>query len=760
MVSNWRFKPKLTLLYTALFLMVFVPTIALVQAAVVSGVTRSVERELEASGAVFDRLIALRGSQLEEMATVLAGDFGFRSAVATQDMPTMESALFNLVDRVGASRGLVVDLDANILVATDGSAGEAFVYANSISDRAILSSAGELAGSPHIFVVAPVRAPVLMGWIVLAVELDERATTELEALSALPLDARITLGGGGFSALNPGGVMLTGAGEGAVYTYRVPVPVVEGSLPISLVLSHSRQTAFQPYRQMLMGIIVLGLIGVCLLVGGSWFLSDRVTRPLVVLTRAVAKLKQGRSATVDMAAGDEFGDLADGFNKMSREIASREAAITHMATHDTETDLPNRLKLEEELRADRAADVSAGQALLGVRVKRFANVRAAIGYDLAAKFLSCLADRMSDEHGASFRLTADTLAIVREVKPGKSLADTMEDLRKLLGETVQVDGVSVDVNIAVGAFDLTGMDDGERALQCLELVLDHAINEGLETLAYDPARMPDPAENLTLMGDMRAAMASDELKLHYQPKVDTRTGRICEVEALLRWTHAERGFVPPDLFVEMAEETGHIVALTEWVFERALRDQRAWSERGLDIAMGVNMSGRLLASRTFADYAIKALERHGADAGKVVLEITETAVIDNPDMALEQLHRLRDAGFTLSIDDYGTGLSSLSYLRELPVHELKIDKSFVLELASEEADRVLVRSTTELGHSLGLKVTAEGVEDAESFALLQLYGCDSAQGYFISKAIPADAFELFAAEWNGQEGAGARLRAG
>jgi len=198
----------------------------------------------------------------------------------------------------------------------------------------------------------------------------------------------------------------------------------------------------------------------------------------------------------------------------------------------------------------------------------------------------------------------------------------------------------------------------------------------------------------------------------------------------------------------MAEETGHIAALSEWVVDRAIADQQAWAADGLNVKIGVNMSGRLLASPDFTDFMLNALSRSGLSAERLVLEITETAVMDDPETARVQLERLRNAGFALSIDDYGTGLSSLSYLKQLPVTELKIDKSFVLDLARNEQDRLLVRSTTDLAHSLGLKVTAEGVEDAESFAALQMYGCDYAQGYFISKAIPADTFSTFARDWN------------
>ena len=769
---NWRFRPKLTLLYTVLFLLVFVPAIALVKAAVVNGVTRSVERELEASGAVFNQILALRGSQLEETATVLAADFGFRAAIATQDVATVESALFNIVDRVGASRGLVVDLEGQVFAATDASGGTGFDYARVLDEEQTLSTAGILSGRPHILVMSPIRAPLLIGWVVFALELNEATTAELESLSALPLQAQIvqgaTLPGTSITEFAPAGPGTAQVSEvllpdGPALALHVSVPVADGSEPVTLVLTHAMAVALQPYQQMLWGIAALGVIGVALLAGGSWFLADRVTQPLAALTGAVKRLKDGQRAAVQLDATDEFGDLAAGFNTMSEQIASREAAITHMAMHDSETGLPNRLHLQERLGELDPAAAGSGirTVLIGVRVKRFANVRAAIGYELAARFLNRIASRLVTDGDRSrcARVTVDTLAVIRRIAADEDFDLYCDQVRASLSSAVSMGTMSVDVNLCVAGLDLDGSETPEQSVQCLELALDHAIAQHSDTIVYSSERIPDPTENLTLMGDMRTAIAANQISLHYQPKVDIRTGRISEVEALLRWTHPERGFVPPDVFVEMAEETGHIVELSEWVVERALTDQRAWRTHGLDIAMGINMSGRLLANRGFTDFVIAALARHQADPNQIVLEITETAVMDNPAVAVEQLHRLRDAGFALSIDDYGTGLSSLSYLKQLPVTELKIDKSFVLDLASNVQDRVLVRSTAELAHSLGLKVTAEGVEDAASFATLQLFGCDYAQGYFISKALPSEDFTTFATDWNSHEDPVQRYRA-
>lgn len=764
MLQHWRFQPKLTLLYSVLFLIIFVPVIAIVQATVINGVTRSVERELQASGAVFQRIMGLRRAQLEDSATIMAGDFGFRAAVATQDAATVNSALSNIVDRVGASQGFVVDLDGTITAATGSETSQTFPYANQLNETDAYSAAALLSDRPHLLVAAPIKAPLTIGWVVFALELDQAATSELEALSPVPIKARIQ----DSARLDPafqslitrmtsGEIRLSKLTrpEGEVLAHLVALPVLEGSAPITLVLTHDLDVAFQPYRAMFTTILLLGVAGMLLLAGGSWFLSARVTRPLAALTRAVDRLKQGQHSAVDIPSQDEFGALADGFNTMSEEITTREQAITHMAMHDGETDLPNRRHLEDQITALISTSGTHPALLIGVRLKRFANVRAAIGYDLSADFMRQVAQRLGQHtHAASVaRLTVDTLAVSIPQTVETNLETFGEALRTQLSQAVELGTLSVDVNVSLGMVCLEHADTVQDAVQKLELALDHGQAQGLQTLIYSTEAISDPAQNLSLMSDMQAALTNGEIRLHYQPKVDTRTGQIAEVEALLRWIHPERGFVPPDLFVEMAEETGHISELTEWVVERAITDQRLWAEKGLDVKIGVNMSGRLLSSASVTDFVIDTVTRHGADPKRIVLEITETAVMDNPDAAIAQLHRLREAGFALSIDDYGTGLSSLTYLKDLPVTEIKIDKSFVLDMASNEQDRVMVRSTIDLARNLGLTVTAEGVEDQESFAALQLYGCDFAQGYFISKAISSEAFEAFAETWNSQSDA-------
>ena len=244
------------------------------------------------------------------------------------------------------------------------------------------------------------------------------------------------------------------------------------------------------------------------------------------------------------------------------------------------------------------------------------------------------------------------------------------------------------------------------------------------------------------MSDMLKAADSGHLSLHYQPKIDLRSGETCGAEALTRWKHPLRGMLPPDLFVGMAEETGHIRALTDWTIERAIADQSVLRAAGHDMPLSVNISGRLISDRDFAEAAVARILKYGAN---LCFEITETAVIGNPALALELIESFAQAGIPISIDDYGSGLSSLAYLKEIAAQELKIDKAFVLGLAAGQRDALLVKSTVDLAHALGLKVVAEGVETAEGAALLQAMGCDLGQGYHFARPMPRESLVEFLA---------------
>jgi len=761
-----RLRTKLTVLYASLFASVLLVMTGVVYSAIANNVGHVVRGELAASGTVFDRIWALRTNQLENGAGLLSRDFGFRSAIATHDAATIQSALDNQMTRLGADTAFLIAPDGAVTPVGDPGPVQRLSPATLAGLQSDGATAGVMMfdGAPYQAVSAPVMAPMPMGWVVFASKLDRGQLRSLESLSAIPLDASIVYraAGGGWrdpaegaasdsnAPLNafvdaalkqaaPGPMPMSHGGERGIGLAK-PLQSLDPNVPAVLLLRYPLARAMAPYQLMLGAMLLIGFGGIALLVFGSWALAKDVTRPLSALEDAAHRLQEGEQVLVGVDASDEIGRLAGRFNEMAAEIQSREQRITHLALHDADTDLPNRQSLEREIAAltRDAGEDHVFVAALGV--DRFSHVRGAIGHTLFATLMGELGARigLSEPQMRVARLSSATLAIAfTAADPGAALAKA-EQVAKMLEAPLRLGENTVDVSLTAG---LSGCaEDGSGVSSVIDratIAVDQARDSRRRSAVFDAVAYGDPAANLSLMSEMRSSIEQGHMLLHHQPKFDLRQRAVVGCEALVRWTHPTRGLLAPDLFIGMAEETGHIRALTEWVLSQAIADQRAMAVVGRKIAVSVNISGRLLSDPEFAEVALALVE--GAD-GEICFEITETAVIENPELALAIIDRFARAGVKVSIDDYGTGLSSLAYLKQIKANELKIDKSFIMALNESQRDALLVRSTIDLAHSLGLQVTAEGVETETSLALLSGMGCDLAQGYLIARPMPMGQF--------------------
>lgn len=340
--------------------------------------------------------------------------------------------------------------------------------------------------------------------------------------------------------------------------------------------------------------------------------------------------------------------------------------------------------------------------------------------------------------GATLRRTGRSRLefAVRARDPADTLA-RMTALQEALEARLELDGQSFDFPITIGyAVAEPDAPVDERLIEAAEHALARAQARHHKVGVFDHAARAEQSDRLALMRDLRRALDGDDVFLCYQPKVEARTGRITAVEALIRWRHPERGLVPPDRFISLAEKTGEIRGITERVVRRAIADQARLHDGGLPVAVHVNLSGALIGDDRFVAWL---LARTGEAAGEFGVEVTETAALGDAVRARAHMQALADAGLTVAIDDYGSGLSSLNYLKALPAHELKIDKLFILGLTGSHRDPLIVRSTIELAHALGMKVTAEGVDNPTSRALLTVMGCDHLQGYEIGEPLRIDA---------------------
>ena len=424
--------------------------------------------------------------------------------------------------------------------------------------------------------------------------------------------------------------------------------------------------------------------------------------------------------------------------------ASISAEREHQALHDTLTGLPNRKLLLSKV-ADAMVDAGPTNAQVGLfllDLDRFKDVNDTLGHHAGDELLTYVAERLGSvlrPEDTVARLGGDEFGVlIPSIRDEAMAHEVAERFRAALMEPFVVSEVTIDLEASIGvalypAHALVANELMQRA----EVAMYHAKEQrsGIET--YDSDRDPHSTQRLSLFGQLRRAIEDGELVLHYQPKVDLKTGQVAGVEALVRWEHPERGLLAPDTFVPLAEQTGLMKSLTTNVLEQALTQTAVWADAGMMIRMAVNVSARDLHDDTFCARVSEALTRTGVPASFLELELTERVVMADPERALQNLTALSRLGVRLSLDDFGTGYSSLAYLRRLPVTEIKIDKSFVLRMDVDAEDATIVRSTIDLAHGLGLRVLAEGVETAETWQRLADLGCDAAQGYFLSRPHPA-----------------------
>jgi diguanylate cyclase (GGDEF)-like protein len=434
----------------------------------------------------------------------------------------------------------------------------------------------------------------------------------------------------------------------------------------------------------------------------------------------------------------------------SRQLRQHAQRSDYEAAHDGLTGLPNRSMLLDCIELS-LRDRDDGGALLLLGIDRFREVNDTLGHTHGDALIVAVGRRLDDLAGDGdvvARLAGDEFAVLLRSVDGETGARAAaQEVREALRKPFEVAGLSLAIDVSVGLALLPARRaaaeaelhvhvDGETVLRHADVAMSEAKHGHAGLAVYASEHDHHSTEQLQVLGELRVALDQRQLVLHYQPKLDLVTGQVRGVEALVRWQHPERGLLAPDLFVPTAERTGLINPLTDYVLDVALGKATKWLEQGLSVPMAVNISARSLLDPGFPDRVLATLSARRIPPGSLILEITETSIMEDPEHALAALQLLHDAGVYLSIDDFGTGYSSLAYLKRLPVDEIKIDRSFISSLADDARDRLIVASTVSLGRALGLDVVAEGVEDEQTLAVLQTLGCDLAQGYLFGRPEP------------------------
>ena len=426
----------------------------------------------------------------------------------------------------------------------------------------------------------------------------------------------------------------------------------------------------------------------------------------------------------------------------------------HDSTHDSLTGLPNRALFYDQLRQSIlvASRENRKVAVLFMDIDKFKEINEGFGHGTGDEILKELAVRLEElvreghpvarMGGDEFaiQLTHDDLGDVSAIALAKRIHQNLES-PFLMGES----SIEVAVSIGISLYPEQGREVGALVQQA-EIAMSAAKNNQCGHMVYSSVLSQENPRRVLLVSELRHAIDNDQLELHYQPKINMQTGAVMSAEVLVRWTHPEHGSIPPGEFVPLAERGRLIKSLTQWVIRRAIRDSENWHKNGLNIGMAINISTRDLNDPDLPELFTHLLAEHEVRPEWFTLEITESSIMADPAHALDILHKLSNMGFGLSIDDFGTGYSSLAYLSKLPVQEVKIDQTFVLGMTRNKDDSMIVGATVDLGHNLGLKVVAEGVEDKQTWQLLKQRGCDMAQGYYMSPPQGKTQFEKWISE--------------
>ncbi len=728
-------------------------------------VERQVGLQLHTAADTAREALKFRGSRLAGAADVLTTDFGFREAVASGDTPTLLSAVENQRARINADLLIVLTPDGQPAASSVGALSSR--TKNDLKDLIQGDPDAEtlqlyrlIDGRPYQLVVAPVLAPEPIGWAAMGFALDDGVATDMSRL--LGVDVSFVADGEGESpyfatSLGPAERLALAAvkdmpaakpfvvtvGGDKILTWTNPIRSANGHLTV--VLQRSLASALRPYDDVRNSMFAIGALLLAVACVLAVWLARSATKPVEDLTKAAERLEAGDyTVEVPPARTTELKGLASAFNAMRTAVADREATIRHQADHEPLTDLPTRTRitsiLDELLSGAKAANCTVGVCL--IEIQQFQSIIGSFGHAAGDEVLSEVARRLTAHEGGFERvghIGTDRFVVLLEA--GQDHYSSAECIVEQLRGPFDYAGVSFHLEIRVGVV-IFPMDGGSAAelLQRADLALYRAKESGATIGAYLKGDDNNHRERLAVLGELRHAIASDELELHYQPKVAAATGRLVGCEALVRWRHPVKGFIPPGDFIPHAERTGAIRSLTRWVVETALRDLKCWQDAGLEIDVSINVSPVDLAEPGFADSVAMFLAETGAAASHVVLEVTESGAMKDLPATLRMMEQLRVLGIRFSIDDFGTGYSSLAHLKRLPVDEVKIDRSFIQELEAHCDDDVIVRSTINLGHALNLKVVAEGVEVASSWETLRRLGCDLVQGYFVSKPLPTRDF--------------------
>lgn len=709
---------------------------------------------------ILQQVFSNRESQLVNSAQVLTDDFGFKQAVATGDSATIQSVLNNHGARIEADVMALLSLNGKLLSTTikmmPGNDGASILSSEKLSE--VLSLGGStfwtvIQDELYQTILLTIDAPRPIAIALVGFKVDKRLLEGFDDITQLNTTIELTLPNGELytistlPALNhnyaiedlDGGFSWLAMGiSEKTYVSRQFELSENGYSSIRIGLSANVDDIFSTFKQLQSSIFAITLGSILLAVILGIMLSRSITKPLSRLVAISGKIADGAYEALDAEKRDikEVHQLTTSFKKMQSNIQHRENKIRFQAQHDLTTGLYNRAHITELL-SSKMEEKTACQ-IVGIRIRSIKQLNDTFGHQNVDLYLQTFAESIRKLEGLCARISSSEFLWV----PTKHHSEVLSKAYQHMEENTSVNNLGIQPKLCfVGLECPEDASDPETLFRRLNIVFDQADTAHQECLHFNSEYEQKYRRRLDIIRHLKLVLSdiNSELSMVYQPKLHINTNSVNKVEALIRWNSAELGFVPPDEFISIAEQANLIHQLTQWIIKRVIVDVKEMHDKGHKVCAAINLSAKDIMNPELLPWILALLAQHKLPLSSLSFELTESDLVSDADTAAQHLQEFRDAGFNLAIDDFGTGYSSLAYLQKLPISDIKIDKSFVLKLALNEADQKIVTSIIALAKSFDMKVVAEGIEDEHSLRLLQQYGCDWAQGYFICKPAPLDA---------------------
>ncbi|WP_100658616.1 EAL domain-containing protein [Alteromonas flava] len=767
MIKRWlsacvALRTKLLISFLTIVVIIVTFTLYIVQSATYQHSTGVLRNYTDVAHTVIREHLSDTANVLQSAGATLADDFSVKKLIveASADPASLELAMQNFMQRFDAEGFAVIRQDGVLLSASDNF--------NQI-DTTLVATMAEtgvtwIANEQQFFLAkaAPVkntpRSRTPIAWLVFAKSIDALMNEKLTRLTSMDVSF-IRQSGSSFEfvassysadiqqefntvEINKDRSLQDSYLPSGHYIYALFSLGEPPSAAIQLMLSTVEENAYLSYNALLGRLFGLLVIAAGLALLSALFIANGITQPIQKLVAMTQQIRQGIIVDdLPHQSTTEVNTLSSAISSMQQGIIKREQEIQHLAFYDEVTQLPNRNSFMQRLETQISTHPDTPFNIVFIDIDRFKEINDTIGHTAGDELLKQVGERL--QHGSRndlfiARLSGDEFALI-----GTQDANTeqlMDEIASQFNSPFSLQNLSLDIDVSIG-----GATYAEHAttpselMQAADIALNHCKSTHKKHVLYASELNTFSVQRLRLMGELKDALTAGQLALFYQPKLTIEQDQIDSVECLIRWTHPEHGFIPPDEFIPLAEQTGAIKYVTQWALREACRQQSEWRKEGIEVAMAVNISAIDLTDLSLPLMVSTLLNEFSMQPKHLILEVTESAVMAEPEIAINALHMLSRMGIKLSIDDFGTGFSSLAQLKKMPVDEIKIDKAFVLQLATNSDDQTMVKTIVSMAKNLGLSTVAEGVEDQASVALLHQMGCTTAQGFHISRPQPAEA---------------------